>query len=367
MARYLYVGTENPELFVVDEDGGIVAAGGGSDIIIGGSARDILRGGSGRDIISGGDGRDFIRGDSGNDTLIGNAGNDVLIGDSGNDDIRGGTGNDYIVGGTGDDTLSGGTGSDTFIFGDNSGNDVVTDFTVGEDTIDLSLLSTAIAFEDLTITDLDDGSGVTVTHSALGGTITLQGVTSAELTADDFNLPTGSSTTVDDGDGTSMEVGSAVVDGTDAAEFIVDTETGTRINAEGGDDIVLAGEGDDTIDGGGGHDLLLGEEGDDTIHGGAGDDDMFGGEGADTFVFKAGHGDDAIHDFTTGEDTIRIDTNGLTGVTGFADLAFEADGDDVVISTGDAGGTIRIENISIDDLDTTDFTFYDSSTDPDGF
>ena len=368
MARYLYVGAANAELFVIDEDGGIVAAGGGADIIIGGSTRDIVRGGSGNDTITGGDGNDFIRGDSGNDTLIGSAGNDVLIGDSGNDDIRGGTGNDQIVGGTGNDTLSGGAGDDTFVFAENSGSDTITDFAVGSDTIDLSLLPTTIAFDDLTIADLDDGSGVTITHNALGGgTITLEGVTSAQLTADDFNLPTGGSTSVDDGQGTTIEVGSGVWEGTDAAESIVDGEAGTRINAAGGDDIVLAGEGDDTIDGGGGDDLLLGEEGADTIHGGAGNDDMYGGEGADTFVFKAGHGSDAISDFANGEDTIRIDTNGLTGVTGFADLAFEADGDDVVISTGDAGGTIRVENISISDLDITDFTFYDSSTDPDVF
>ena len=367
MTRYLYVGDADSELFLIHEDGGIVTAGGGGDIIIGGEGRDVVRGGSGDDVISGGGRNDLIRGDSGDDTLVGNQGNDVLLGDSGDDNIRGGGGRDQILGGTGDDTLTGGRGDDTFVFGENAGNDTITDFTVGEDTIDLSMLSTAIAFEDLTITDLGDGTGVTVTHSALGGTITLTGVTSSQLSADDFELPTGSDTSVESDDGTTIESASDVWEGTATGDFMVDSETGTRINAGDGGDIVLAGEGDDTIDGGAGNDLLLGEEGDDTIHGGAGNDVMFGGEGADTFVFKAGHGADTIYDFANGEDVIRIDTNGLTGVTGYGDLTFTADGDDVVIDTGDAGGTIRIENVALADLDESDFAFYDSSTEPDGF
>ena len=367
MTRYLYVGSVNPELFVVHEDGGIVVGGGGGDVVIGGESRDIVRGGSGDDILSGGGKKDILRGDSGDDTIVGAQGNDVLLGDSGDDIIRGGGGRDHIQGGTGDDTLTGGRGADTFVFGQNSGNDTITDFTVGEDTIDLSLLSTAVTFADLTITDLDDGSGVTVTHSALGGTITLTGVTNSQLSADDFNLPTGDTTSVDDGEGTTIETGSNVWEGTDAGDFMVDGEAGTRIDSGDGSDFVLAGEGDDTIDGGTGNDYLLGEEGADIIHGGEGNDRMFGGEGADAFVFKAGHGADTIYDFTNGEDVIRIDTNGLTGVTGYGDLTFTADGDDVVIGTGDAGGMIRLENVALTDLDESDFAFYNSSTEPDGF
>ena len=47
-------------------------------------------------------------------------------------------------GGTSDDTMTGGTGSDTFVFSGDHGDDTITDFTDGEDTIDLS------AFTDIT-------------------------------------------------------------------------------------------------------------------------------------------------------------------------------------------------------------------------
>ena len=369
MTRYLYVGTGAGDTIDIDDSGGIVVADAGDDTVTGGAARDIVRGGSGADTISGGGGGDVLRGGSGNDNISGDAGNDVLLGDADNDIIDGGEGDDHIAGGTGDDTLTGGAGSDTFLFRGNSGNDTITDFDVSEDTIDLSLLQTTIAFSDLAIADLSDNSGVTVTHSAIGGTITLTGVSASELTAEHFNLPTTPpSNSYDTGEGAHIVNAADPWVGTENADFFVDDADGTTIQVLGGNDTVLAGEGDDTIDGGAGRDLLLGEEGADTIHGGADDDTLIGGSGADAFVFKAGHGTDTVQDFANGEDTIRIDTVGLTGVAGFGDLSIAADGDDAVIDlTAQGGGTIRLESVSVDDLDAADFAFYDSTTDPDGF
>ena len=70
-----------------------------------------------------------------------------------------------------------------------------------------------------------------------------------------------------------------------------------------------------------------------------------GGAGADTFVFQAGHGTDTILDFTDGDDT--IDLSALTGITAFSDL------------TSQGGGTIRLDDTAVTDLDANDFTFYD--------
>jgi Ca2+-binding RTX toxin-like protein len=65
------------------------------------------------------------------------AGNDNLWGSNGNDTIDGGTGDDSIFGGTGSDTLTGGTGSDVFQFTATAGSDVITDFDVSGDSIEL--------------------------------------------------------------------------------------------------------------------------------------------------------------------------------------------------------------------------------------
>ena len=47
---------------------------------------------------------------------------------------------DWLSGGTGTDTLTGGAGADTFAYFAGHGSDTITDFTDGEDVIDLSFL-----------------------------------------------------------------------------------------------------------------------------------------------------------------------------------------------------------------------------------
>ena len=127
-----------------------------------------------------------------------------------------------------------------------------------------------------------------------------------------------------------------------------------------GADGIRGDAGDDTIYGGADNDYIEGGAGADTIYGGAGDDTMSGGDDADTFVVAAGEGNDTITDFTDGEDT--IDLTAFTSITGFADLTITASGSTAVIDlTGQGGGEIRLQNVDVDDLDASDFNFYDSS------
>ena len=81
-----------------------------------------------------------------NDVITGSTSNDVLSGGAGNDTISGGAGDDVIRGGGGKDVLTGGSGADRFIFegaadaGVYAGRDVITDFAIGQDKIDLKAI-----------------------------------------------------------------------------------------------------------------------------------------------------------------------------------------------------------------------------------
>ena len=143
---YLSGGSGNDSLY-----GGAGAdtltGGNGNDYLNGGSGNDSLYGGAGADTLTGGNGKDYLSGGSGNDslyggtsadTLIGGNGKDYLSGGSGNDSLYGGANADTLTGGKGDDTLTGGYGKDIFIYSKNTGNDVITDYSAGNDKIKIS-------------------------------------------------------------------------------------------------------------------------------------------------------------------------------------------------------------------------------------
>ena len=166
------------------------------NFITGGSGADTLYGNDGNDTLNGGSaGADILNGGLGNDTYVishagitvseaalagtdtvsttlsaytlglnlenliytganaftgtGNTQDNVITGGGGNDVLNGGGGNDTLIGGAGRDNLTGGAGLDTFVFrsaaeaGNGTGNngnnaDLITDFLVGTDKIDLS-------------------------------------------------------------------------------------------------------------------------------------------------------------------------------------------------------------------------------------
>lgn len=120
------------------------------------------------------------------DRMIGNGSGNVLYGYGGNDKISGAAGKDTIIGGLGNDRLTGGTGIDEFAFSDegsSNGKDLITDFQDGTDRIGFYDYGKAVdSVSDLTIMDV--GGKATITYA--GGTITLNGIVAAQLTAGDF-------------------------------------------------------------------------------------------------------------------------------------------------------------------------------------
>lgn len=117
------------------------------DLLYGGLNNDTLFGESGADMLFGNVDRDVLHGNNGNDRLFGGFNDDRLWGGAGVDQLYGGAGSDMLRGLAGADTLTGGDGADQFVFGRTlestvslSGRDTITDFTRGQDMIDLSNL-----------------------------------------------------------------------------------------------------------------------------------------------------------------------------------------------------------------------------------
>ncbi|WEK03740.1 MAG: DUF5801 repeats-in-toxin domain-containing protein [Candidatus Devosia phytovorans] len=112
------------------------------DMLIGALHDDVIYGGKGDDSVFGWRDDDTLYGQAGDDFLSGGEGNDTLFGGAGDDFLTGGDGDDILIGGLGNDTLFGGAGSDTFVFAETgaSNRDLIADFDITSDEIDLSAL-----------------------------------------------------------------------------------------------------------------------------------------------------------------------------------------------------------------------------------
>jgi Ca2+-binding RTX toxin-like protein len=159
----------------------------GDDLLYGQKGHDGIRGGKGNDIIFGGKGIDFISGDRGSDLIYGAKGNDRIYGGNGSDILFGDGGNDYLFGEIGADTLTGGLGFDVFAIAIDTGStdlaaaDVITDFILNQDKIDLI---NPLAFNQLNIFQ---GTGALVNDTIIQYQVTgeylaiLKGVTANSI------------------------------------------------------------------------------------------------------------------------------------------------------------------------------------------
>src|SRR5829696_6872633 len=291
---------------------------GGNDIIALNEANGALPAAN----LFGGAGNDTLIGGSGADMLFGQSGNDTLLGKGGNDSLFGGAGNDTLTGGAGDDQMFGQAGDDRMIWNPGDGTDLME----GGDGIDTA--------------EVNGGNGSEVfTITANGDRVRFDRVSPAPF---------------------SLDIG---------------TTENLVINANGGDDVITAGNGlsalisltidggagNDTITGGDGNDMLLGGDGNDVITGGRGNDVARLGTGDDTFVWNPGDGSDTVEG-QAGSDTllfngsniaekIDISANGprvrftrdvagiTTDVNGIESIHFNALGGADNITVGDLTGT----------------------------
>lgn len=115
----------------------------GNDFLNGDRDRDTLSGGEGDDILNGGGAGDRLDGGAGGDIINGDRGSDTIFGGAGGDIIDGGIGNDVIDGGEGGDILRGGRGRDRFVLEFQAEPDLILDFEIGRDLLELPMGVTA--------------------------------------------------------------------------------------------------------------------------------------------------------------------------------------------------------------------------------
>lgn len=145
------------------------------------------------------------------------------------------------------------------------------------------------------------------------------------------------------------------------------------IEAGDGNDTILAGEGDDSIEAGDGDDSVVGGDGNDTLRGGWGDDTLYGGAGNDEIeglygndLIYAGAGDD--HVFGRDQDDLIYGEEGndtLIGSMG-TDTLWGGDGNDTLAGSqgndeihGGAGDDLAFIGVSED----SDRIFLDEGND----
>jgi Ca2+-binding RTX toxin-like protein len=260
-------------------------------------------------------------GGDGADTLIGSVSANRLQGFRGNDSLLGGNGEDTLDGGRGADTMNGGDGTDLYLV--DHVDDIAFEPLAGStsERFDEVRASVSYAFDgtaeggrgwgienlvllgsaaiDATGNDLDNeitgnaganrldgGAGWDTVTGGLGGDVLIGGTGRDLLVLQEGTMaPTGSydlaaaSFAVGSGSATGFEW----LYGTSADERILATRIATRLQGEGGNDLLRGNEFDDTLLGGAGADVLQGGLGADSLDGGSGADALAGGAGNDRY------------------------------------------------------------------------------------
>ncbi|MCT7954700.1 DUF4347 domain-containing protein [Laspinema palackyanum] len=185
-------GGKEDDIVAADQGDDLIFGDRGNDILCGGDGDDTLLGGTGieepmdpnteKDCLSGGAGNDFLYGDRGDDTLNGDQGDDTLFGGKQNDILAGGDGNDRLSGDFGDDTLIGGNGRDRFVLQAGYNQDLIWDFEVEQDFLELT--------GDLTVDQLlitQNGNSTEIAIASTGEVLaSLMGIPAAGVSSIQF-------------------------------------------------------------------------------------------------------------------------------------------------------------------------------------
>ncbi|KAG1713796.1 Leukotoxin [Nymphon striatum] len=156
------------------------------DKLVGGAGDDVIYGGASHDKVNGNSGDDILFGGSGKDNINGGAGDDELYGGGQTDNLFGGAGDDLLNGGSGQDMMVGGAGADTFVFEGTVNHNIIQDFEVGIDKIDLTSYG-PIALEDA-LAVVSEVGGNTMLDLGENGSVLLIGVANSDLNLGDIEF-----------------------------------------------------------------------------------------------------------------------------------------------------------------------------------
>jgi len=187
--------------------------------------------------------------------INGTASDDILYGGDGDNTLSGQNGDDILIDGAGADQMTGGNGSDIFVLSPDGETDVIMDFQLGQDRLDLSAYGMVYSTDDLTVISTSDGAILEIEGEQLI-IHTANGLSLDKLDFTPFNLINVSRVKV----GQATPIDPDMIEGTSE------------------DDHLIAGDGDQS---------LFGREGDDMLCGGMGADLLDGGSGSDTADYSA--------------------------------------------------------------------------------
>ncbi len=333
-----------------------------------------------------------IRGNYKNNILKGLGGNDTLFGGSGNDSLFGGEGDDRLYGNTGMDTLNGGNGKDAFIFNtalDTDDIDLITDFTSGEDKIQLaqSVFTAINNIEEFTADNFITGTEAeTASQFILYDKNTGKLFYDADGNGDQSAVHFATLANKEELKAEDITMEFISINGTEepdrlSPEWIENGEKPHRIYGLGGNDTLSGGNGNDSLYGGGGDDLLYGySSGKNRLYGGEGNDTIGIGRSFDSSTIKIVTGGAGMDIF----DTDIYNSGGISSDNFVNDCTvtdFTPDEDVVVVSRGlgdgafDSMGELAAESFIANDTgkaaDAGHHIIYNTATgglyiDPDG-
>ena len=232
-----------------------------------------------------------------------------------------------------------------FFYASGEGNDVIVDFTAGQDSINLtngtiasaSLKSSDMVFKigsgTLTVKngknqEIVIGNSIyynNLVYDTNKSAITIGAGFSGSLKSSDYVTTV---KTINAGGVTK----STNIIGNAQDNTIIGSSKAETISGGTGNDSIIGNAGNDKIYGDAGNDKLLGGEGNDSLYGGTGNDTLTGEKGNDVFVYEGGN--DVITDYTAGQDKIKINSGKITK-TGY-------NGNAVTFTVG--SGTITVQN-----------------------
>ena len=299
-----------------------VFTGGGDDLVFGSAGSDTLIGGSGNVTLQGGLGFEYMIGGSGKSLLIAGVGNDTLVAGSGDATLQGGgsaTTQSWMYGGDGTDLIMGGSGQNVLYAGDGGTSDKKT--TVSSSLTDAGSKTTI--YGGMGVDWLQSGVGTTVINVGDGGTdsapttvVAGSGATTVNGGAGVDFINGGSGTSVlNAGDGGTSDAATTVIGGSGKSTLVGGAGAALLGDASSGQDVLIAGSGDDTLVG-------------------FGADTYVGGQGSAIVQNEGGHatvnlgtetGSTAVYNFTGGTTNLVLG-GGITAANIAASVAFDSIG-----------------------------------------